>query len=454
MNRPSQKVLIFKVQDRSARKNASRPFVARREVDGHERSTAFETYSEADAYRSRLLVARHDGERFDPRTGEPASWAPQGRDLAAHLWARKWVAEHWAEWQPRTRTNELDGLVRFLPLLAAPRAPTPPHGLRTYLRDTLPPDVDLDPTHECERWLARWMLSLGELDRQNLAEANRVLAIGDRHQQLGRETARRYRRTAKACVHRAYELEYIPVDPWPPTPRGRSRRKVNRVDVAIDVKRLHAPATIVRVLDAMVNPQPASEMYQAMQATVYYAGMRPSEVKMLRPAVLHLPDADWGWIDVEIADDGEANPADPKTGRRRVPIPPRLVCLLRDWIVSHDIGPQQFLFRTREGNPPSESNWSRALRRAHRQAKVHHIAVYDYRHAAATHWLLWGMVLAEVARRLGDNVETVVAYYINAMEGDEASGNAAVETGLETTRDAIRSPAVTSDHPGPKRPAN
>jgi len=438
MNRPAQRVYVFKIQDRSDRKDARKPFVVRREVDGQESSTSFETWGEADDYRSRLLVARLAGERFDPRTGEPASWAPQGRDLAVHLWARRWVAEHWAEWQPRTRTNELEGLIRFLPLLVVAKAPAPPDNMRAYLRQSLPPDVEIDPQHECERWLTRWALTLGELDRQNLTEANRRLGVGDGGQQLGRETARRYRRTAKSCVQRAVELEYIAVDPWPPAPKGRSRRKVNRVDVAVDIKRLHAPATVVKVLDCLVTHQPASRMYQAMTATVVYAGMRPSEVKMIRPAVLRLPAEGWGWVDVDVADDGEANPADPKTGKRRVPIPPRLVRLFRAWIAEHELGPMDFLFRTREGNPPSESNWSRALQAAHRRAGVHHIAVYDYRHAAATTWIRNGMALAEAARRLGDSVETLVSYYINAMEGDEAGGNAAVESSLRGTREDIR----------------
>jgi len=37
------------------------------------------------------------------------------------------------------------------------------------------------------------------------------------------------------------------------------------------------------------------------------------------------------------------------------------------------------------------------------------------------------MPLAEAARRLGDSVETLVSYYINAMEGDEAEGNGSIE---------------------------
>jgi hypothetical protein len=56
------------------------------------------------------------------------------------------------------------------------------------------------------------------------------------------------------------------------------------------------------------------------------------------------------------------------------------------------------------------------------------------------------MPLAEAARRLGDSVETLVSYYINAMEGDERQGNDAVEKALEGTREAIRSPEARPHH--------
>jgi hypothetical protein len=126
------------------------------------------------------------------------------------------------------------------PLVVAARSSEPPEGLRRYLRESLTPDVDVDPDHGCERWLNRWVLALGELNRRNLAEANRQLGKRDDGKQAKFETSRRYRRTAKACVRRAFELEYIAIDPWPPAQRGRSRRKINRVDLAVDVKRLHA----------------------------------------------------------------------------------------------------------------------------------------------------------------------------------------------------------------------
>ena len=281
------------------------------------------------------------------------------------------------------------------------------------------------------------MLSLAELDRPTLAEASRLLGIGDEGQALANETVRRYRRVAHSCIRRAVELEQIPADPWPPTPRGRSRRKVNRTKSAVDVRRLPGPAHAVVIIDALRSHQPGSLTYQAMTAVVYYAGLRPSEVVMLRPRAFHLPATGWGTIAVTEADIDWDEPGDPKTGNRTTPMPPRLVDLLRSWIEDRDLGADELLFRTREGNRPSQSNWSRALKRACENARHPRIRVYDFRHANATMMLKARVPLAEAARRLGHSVETLVSTYIGAMEGDDSEANALLDKVLAMTRDEI-----------------
>jgi integrase len=125
------------------------------------------------------------------------------------------------------------------------------------------------------------------------------------------------------------------------------------------VRRLPGPSSAVAIIDALKSHQPASLTYQAMTAVVYYAGLRPSEVVMLSPKALQLPEAGWGTIAVTEADIDWDEPGDPKTGNRTTPIPPRLVELLRTWIDDRGLADDQLLFRTREGNRPSQSNWSK-----------------------------------------------------------------------------------------------
>src|SRR5690606_24837837 len=145
--------------------------------------------------------------RFDLRTGEPVSWAPAADEIQVYAWAREWVAEEWQDWAPRTRQSVIESLARFVTLVCDRNAPAPPKSIRQYLHATLPPDVDIDESHECERWLKRWCLSLGELDKVLLADVDRRLGIGDKGQPLAPATAARHRKNAHTCIRRAVELE-------------------------------------------------------------------------------------------------------------------------------------------------------------------------------------------------------------------------------------------------------
>lgn len=172
-----------------------------------------------------------------------------------------------------------------------------------------------------------------------------------------------------------------------------------------------------------------------MTSVVFYAGLRPSEVAMLRPRALTLPESGWGSIAVTESDIGWDEPGDPKTGSRTTPVPPRLVELLSSWIEKHKIADGELLFRTRAGKRPSVSNWSRALGGACEKADHARIRVYDFRHANATMMLKARIPLAEAARRLGHSVETLVSTYVGAMEGDDTEANKLIDAVLPSTSD-------------------
>ncbi|MGK2928207.1 MAG: hypothetical protein ACSLFO_01365 [Acidimicrobiales bacterium] len=71
---------------------------------------------------------------------------------------------------------------------------------------------------------------------------------------------------------------------------------------------------MVEILAAIESHQPASRMYRTMTAVAYYAGLRPSEVVMLRPSALRLPADGWGRIEVTEAHISFDESGDPKTG--------------------------------------------------------------------------------------------------------------------------------------------
>ena len=183
---------------------------------------------------------------------------------------------------------------------------------------------------------------------------------------------------------------------------------------------------MAQAIEAIASHQPGSRTYQLMTAVVYYAGLRPSEVVMLRPRALTLPATGWGRLDVVEADISFDEPGEPKTGPRSVPIPPVLVDMLSTWADERSLGADDLLFRTRTGGLPTRSNWSRAWQRALRQTGQAPLRVYDCRHAAATTWLKAGAPLGEVARRLGHSVETLVTTYVGALAEDESLANSRI----------------------------
>ena len=431
MAAPIQRVRIYAVQTRRGDDRVKLPHVVRHSIDGRQRSRSFRTKGEAERYRTELFKAQHAGDRFDVDTGEPVSWHLPLADVGVHTWARRWLDSQWAEWQPRTRSSSVEALARFT-ILAVKEKAVVPEGLRTYLQRALVPsagDHVLDPMHE--RWLEKWCLTLGDLDKTAVADIARLLALKLDGEPLAATTANRYRTNSHACILAAVEAGAIPFDPWPKRSASRARRKVARSSRAVDVRSLPSPSTMRRAIAAIETRQAGSLVYREMTSVAYYAGLRPSEVIMLRVRALTLPAKGWGRIDVTEADVDWDEPGEPKTGPRSVPIPPVLVMSLQTWLERNDLtAPDSLLFRTRNGTRPNGANWNRAWKRALATLGHRSLRVYDCRHAAATTWLRAGVPLGETARRMGHSVETLVSTYVGALEGDEHISNKRIERAL------------------------
>jgi integrase len=423
-----QTVKVYGVQDRRSTAQAKLPWVVRYTIDGRHRSKSFRTRTEADRYRGSLLQAVQAGDRFDVTSGEPESWQPALRDVGVHDWARRWLGEQWSEWQPRTRTSATEALARFVTLAVEPTV-KPPDGLRVYLYTALAPGTESARDARFEKWMGRHCLTLGELDRDRIAVIDRKLALKLDGSPMAANTANRIRIVARACVQAAIDAGAVSADVWPQRSKTRARRKVARTKRSVDVRALPGPLLMAAAIDAIVTHQPGSRAFRVMTAVAYYAGLRPSEVVMLRVASTVLPAEGWGRLEVTEADISFDEPGEPKTGPRSVPIPPVLVAMLAEWIDQNDLtDPERLLFRTRNDTRPSGSNWIRAWHRALAAVGQRPLRVYDCRHAAATTWLRAGMPLAETARRLGHSVETLVSTYVGALDDEEHIANQRVDT--------------------------
>ncbi|MFQ5556518.1 MAG: site-specific integrase, partial [Acidimicrobiales bacterium] len=109
-----QDVKIYGLQHRARSERTKRPWIVRWSVEGPQHSRSFRTRVEADRFRSFLVEAQRRGEPFAIDSGEPESWEPRAGDVRCHEWARRWLAEHWDEWQPRTRASAVEALARFV----------------------------------------------------------------------------------------------------------------------------------------------------------------------------------------------------------------------------------------------------------------------------------------------------------------------------------------------------
>ena len=433
MKRTFQEVQVYGIQDRRASTRMNRPWVARWSVDGRQRTKSFRTKAEAERFRSLLMQAVRDGDRFDTTTCEPESWLLSLSDLTVYEWARRWLDEQWVEWQPRTRTSAVESLSKLVMLTVSTPVGKRDAELRRYLRTAMRPDA-ATPDAKWEKWLRDNSVLIGSLDREAIAEIDRELGLRLDGQPTAASTANRTRIVARACVVAAVAAGAIHGDPWPPRAHSRARRKVARRKRSVDLRKLPDPATMARAIDAIVTHAPGSRTYRVMTGVAYYAGMRPSEVVMLRVGALELPSDGWGRIHVVEADISFDEPGEPKTGPRVVPIPPVLVTMLREWLIERRLVEEDaLLFRTSGNRRPNQSNWVRTWHRA--LASIGHppLRVYDCRHAAATSWLKGGLSLGDTARRLGHSVDTLVSTYVGALDNEEAAGNAKVERFLNGT---------------------
>jgi hypothetical protein len=71
-------------------------------------------------------------------------------EMRVHEWSRRWLAEQWAAWQPRTRASATEALARFI-TIAIEHNVKPPDGLRVYLHTALAPGSDDGLNVEFER---------------------------------------------------------------------------------------------------------------------------------------------------------------------------------------------------------------------------------------------------------------------------------------------------------------
>lgn len=421
MRRPVD-VRVYALKPRpSTRQDLKKPLVrwqVRWKVDRQERARTFETKALAADFRRRLKVASDDGLLFDPDTGLPKTWMTSKETFFSH--AEAWLAWKRRSWSIRSDRSAVEAMARAVMLTLRPKAPPPPTDAHAQLKKILAGERGSEAVL---RWIRRWSLPLDRLNAKRAGQLHDDLGIGLRGGVLSPHTANRMRTIVHASITAAVESRLMPEDPWPK--RGRRTRRNAPVLTQIDPSLLPSLDEVLDVIEAMPRGNERDRRAVLATAIGLYAGLRPSEILVLRPSDIALPDpADpsaWGVIRVTRSEDGAGGADRTKTGRSRtVPMEPNLAVIIREHLATwkgelRDCG---------DGPPLAIPGWRYRMHRGCRAVGVEPFSAYTLRHVCATLMLQSGMSHATAAKRLGNSVPILEAYYYRVMRGDEETANA------------------------------
>jgi hypothetical protein len=232
-----------------------------------------------------------------------------------------------------------------------------------------------------------------------------------------------------------------------------------KADDAVDPRAVGSPQLVAEMLTAAtyVGARQGCR-FTAFYGCMFYAMMRPAEVARLTKAGCHLPVTGWGRLTFgdsapapgkEWTNTGDVHEDRGLKGRsrksvRKVPVPPELVCLLKEHIEQFDTAPDGSLFRSEQGNPIQPSTWWQVWRKVRALSLTpEQLATslmkrpYDLRHAGIVWRLNSGVPAPQVAKWAGHSVEVLTRIYAGCVVGLDdvwiARMNAGLRPGLPGT---------------------
>ena len=450
-------VRVFTIRRRPGRA----AFEVRWRVARRDKSRSFMTRALADSYRAELVRAARTGLAFTPGTGEPESWAAPGPEPVT--WYRHAVAYaemRWPHLAPHSRASLADALATVTPLLTRDTGRTP--GARR-LRAALygyafnPPlrSRPSDPgTARTLAWVELVSLAVSQLgDPRVIRGALDGLCTRLDGSPAAANTIARKRAVFHGALGYAVELGLLPANPI-----GLVRWRTPKAAVAVSPATVPGPGQVRTILAQVARNRPE---LAAFFGCLYYAALRPEEAVALRRDDLILPARGRGTIILAAAcpRTGSAwtstgTPFEPRGLKHRpegairvVPIPPVLVCMLREHLHAFGTAPDGRLFRGARGGMLSESVYGRAWHAARQPALGPALAAtalarrpYDLRHAALSLWLNATGTPAEVAARAGTSARVLHEVYLHCTDGQ----NDTVSQQIEDALDAGESVTVSS----------
>lgn len=472
----AQDVQFWTIRKRTGR---PKPYEVRWRVDGASFSKSYATKALAETYRASLVAAARAGERFATvKPGEPVSWARSAETFYLH--ARGYSALRWPESAANTRKSlaEVLAVVTLAYLDARKGNRDRPDGavLRKALREWAfnPSTWAQDPPPEVAgalAWIAaasRPVAEMGDFEtgRATMRAMLGELALKLNGKRAARSTLQRRRAVLHCCLEHAVERRLLSGNPLDGLSLGPAQTAASR---AVDPRGVPSLPQARRLLAAVgATGRVRGARLYGFFATMYYAGMRPAEVRNLRVTDLYLPASGWGTATLsgsapdvggDWTDDGGQYEARGLKHRaegtvRIVPLPPVLVAVLRAHLDTHGPGQDGRVFWSgKDAQPVSgdtyRSVWLQARATALTPAELAaNLAprAYDLRHGNASFLLASGVPPAEVARRLGHTVATLTLVYAHWFDGMEQAANDMIDRALAAADPAAK--PVTRENPG------
>jgi hypothetical protein len=360
----------------------TRPYMVRSVVAGNVITLTFATFALADGFRSDLIQAMSRGETFDIATGLPLSMLKTETVRTWLDFCRAYVSVRWEGVAAKTRDSITDSLATAAVVMVEDGRDRPGiRELRTaFLWAVLPANADTEAPDELAaalRWLQHRSLLLKALaDPPVTRRAMHQLTITLDGQPVAGDTYRRRRRGLNAAIEYAVESGELT--------ENLKRIKIKRVasDDRLDPRVVVTPAQARELLTAVSYVgswrRARGRRLVAFFAVLYYAGVRPAEAVALREKDCQLPEKGWGrlvlartlpvtvkkWTDDGGRHDSRGLKQRDTNAVRVVPIPPRLVAILRAHLDEFGTAEDGRLFGNERGGIVGSTTFSRAWEEA------------------------------------------------------------------------------------------
>ncbi len=423
----------------------------------------FSTKRLAESFRSDLISAARKGEAFDIETGLPQSLIPKATSPSWLTFAMDHMDVKWADFSPNTRKSTADGLTTIT-IAMVDDDDTPPDdallrkALRTWAFNSLARAKNPEPPEEYRdviAWIAKRSRPVDDLnDAATTRRVLKAISLKLDGRPAAAKTANRKRAAFSSAIGYALELGYLESNPLQ---RVKVKRAVTAEELDTRVVVNHRQAK--RLLAAVHASDPELE---AFIACIYYAAMRPAEVRNLSELDLTLPAEGWGearltgsyqdpgkdWTDDGTLGEERGLKHRARNSVRPTPLPPPLVKLLRRHLEKFGTGPDGRLFVVRAGKwghalpaslsrPVPLSAVGRVMKKARAAAFTEEEQdsplarrAYDLRHAAVSTWLAAGTPAPLVAKWAGHSVQVLLTVYAHAVDGQEDAARKRIEQAL------------------------